>query len=137
MSRTAAAGKVNRKTGRVITPGRISRIDLILPDDYDRAAPAGDLARTDTGVPQVQGLPSTATQPPAPVPGGSAARMPVYGVSPDEAAALGENLIKAVSEQVEIAGSRVAVSVKPSAASSSASSVMAVQTSVGPILASI
>jgi diguanylate cyclase (GGDEF)-like protein len=32
------------------------------------------------------------------------------GISPDEAAALGENLIKAVSEQVEIAGSRVAVS---------------------------
>ncbi len=65
-------------TPRLVRPVKAGT--LALPTD--RVKPPNDMdlflnGRTDTGVPQVQGMPETATQPPAPTPGGSAARQPI------------------------------------------------------------
>ncbi len=64
-------------TPRLVRP--VNAGQLKLPTDRVKPPNEMDLflnGRTDTGVPQVQGVPSTATQPPAPAPGGSAARKP-------------------------------------------------------------
>lgn len=64
-------------TPRLVRP--VKSGTLALPTDRVKPPNEMDLflnGRTDTGVPQVQGVPSTASQPLAPVPGGSAARQP-------------------------------------------------------------
>jgi pilus assembly protein CpaC len=65
-------------TPRLVRP--VKSGELMLPTDRVKAPNDADLflnGRTDTGVPQVQGMPQTATPPAAPQPGGSAARQPI------------------------------------------------------------